>query len=61
MEIERMYETMDLYLQAAIDGQIEHIPANVMFEMELHLMDCVAVKTAGDEHLVHWQASEVLH
>ena len=56
-----MYETMDLYLQAAIAGQIEDVPADVMFEMELHLMDCVAVKTAGEENLVHWQASEELH
>lgn len=56
-----MYETVDLYLQAAIDGQIEHIPADIMFKMELHLMDCVAIKIAGDESLVHWEASEVLH
>ena len=61
MEIEQMYETMDLYLQAAIEGQIEELPTDVMFEMELHLMDCVAVKTAGNEHLVHWEASEVIH
>ena len=56
-----MYETIDLYLQAAIEGQIEDVPADVMFKMELHLMDCVAVKTAGDENLVHWQASEEFH
>ena len=52
-----MYETMDLYLQAAIEGQITEFPDEVLFEMELHLMDCVAVKTAGAEYLVHWQAS----
>jgi hypothetical protein len=56
-----MYETMDLYLQAAIEGQIDEVPMDMVLPLELHLMDCVAVKTAGDEHLVHWQASEVLH
>jgi hypothetical protein len=30
-------------------------------EMGLHLMQCVAIKAAGEEHLVHWEASEALH
>lgn len=56
-----MYETIDLYLQAAIEGQIQEVPHDMVLPLELHLMDCVAVKQAGDEHLVHWQASEELH
>lgn len=56
-----MYETMDLYLQAAVAGQIDEVPHDMVLPLELHLMDCVAVKTAGDENLVHWEASEVLH
>jgi hypothetical protein len=61
VEIEQMYETMDLYLQAAVAGQIDEVPHDMVLPLELHLMECVAVKTAGNEHLVHWQASEEYH
>jgi len=30
-------------------------------DMGLYLMQCVAIKAAGDEHLVHWEASEAVH
>ena len=56
-----MYETLDLYLQAAVAGQIQEVPNEMVLPLELHLMDCIAVKTAGDEHLVVWEASEELH
>lgn len=32
-----------------------------LFEMELILMDAVAVKRAGGEHLVHWEAAGFLN
>ena len=56
-----MYEYVDLYVNAAIAGQIDGVPEEMILPMELHLMECVAVKHAGGEHLVHWQASEELN
>lgn len=56
-----MYNYVDLYLQATIDGQIDEVPADLMLPLELHLMDAIAIKTAGNEQLVHWEASEELH
>ena len=56
-----MYEYVDLYLNAAITGQIDDIPQDMLLPCELHLLDCVAVKQAGGEDLVHWSASEELH
>ena len=56
-----MHESIDLYLQAAIEGQIDEVPLHIVLPMELHLMDCVAIKSAGGEHLVHWELSEELH
>ena len=56
-----MYEYVDLYVNAAIAGQIDGVPEDMILPMELHLMECIAVKTAGNEHLVVWEASEELH
>ena len=56
-----MYDYVDLYLQAAVEGQIQEVPEEMVLPMELELMDCIAVKTAGDEHLVVWEASEEMH
>jgi hypothetical protein len=56
-----MYEYVDLYVNAAISGQIDDLPQEMLLPCELHLLDCIAVKQAGGEHLVHWEASEVEH
>lgn len=56
-----MYEYADLYLNAAITGQIDELPEDMTLFCELHLLDCIAVKLAGSEYLVHWEASEELH
>jgi len=53
-----MHETVDLYLQAVLDGQINSVPDDMQLSMELYLMDAVAVKTAGEAHLVHWDTAE---
>lgn len=50
-------DAIDLYLQAAVEGQIEELPGELVVPLELHLMDCVAIKKAGGEHMVHWDAA----
>ena len=56
-------EAMDLLLMGVIDGKIgvEHLTTDQLLELELHLMDCLAVKAAGNEYLVHWQTENTQH
>ena len=50
-------DTIDLYLQAAVEGQIDDVPLDMVVPLELHLMDCIAIRQAGGEHMVHWDAA----
>ena len=47
----------ELNLAALIQDQITDFTAEEVLEMELHLMDAIAIKRAGGDHLVHWEAA----
>ena len=42
--------------QLIFDDVTDFTPEEIL-EMELHLMDAVAIKQAGGEHLVLWEAA----
>ena len=50
---------VDLRIAGVIEGTVreEHLSPSQLLEMELCLMDNIAVKVAGGEHLVHWEAA----
>ena len=52
------YESGDLVLQAIVDGKFGEMNESDIDTLyaELHLMDTVAIKVAGGDHLVHWDA-----
>ena len=52
------YESGDLILQAIVDGKFGEMNESDIDTLyaELHLMDVLAIKTAGAEHMVHWNA-----
>ena len=47
----------ELNLAALIQDQITDFTEEEVLDMELHLMDAIAIKRAGGEHLVHWHAA----
>jgi hypothetical protein len=47
----------DLNLARLIFDDITDFTDEEILEMELHLMDAVAIKRAGGEHLVCWEAA----
>jgi hypothetical protein len=47
----------DLNLAQLIFDDIRDFTPEEILEMELHLMDAVAIKQAGGEHLVLWEAA----
>jgi len=47
----------DLNLARLIFDDITDFTAEEVLEMELALMDSIAIKQAGGEHLVHWDAA----
>ena len=47
----------ELNLWALLQDQRSDFTEEEVLEMELHLMSAVAIKQAGGEHLVHWEAS----
>ena len=54
-------ESGDLVLQAIVDGKfgiMEESELDTLYA-ELHLMDAVAIKLAGGEHMVHWDSCGV--
>jgi len=48
---------VDLNLARLIQDDIRDFTPEEVLEMELALMDAVAIKVAGGEHLVHWEAA----
>ena len=59
-----MLETdIDLLLAGVIEGNIgvEHLTEDQLLELELALMDNIAIKRAGHEFLVHWEVSGCYH
>ena len=48
---------VDLNLARLIQDDIRDFTPEEVLEMELHLMDAIAIKQAGGEHLVCWEAS----
>jgi len=48
---------VDLNLARLIQDDIRDFTAEEVLEMELALMDAIAIKVAGGEHLVHWEAA----
>jgi len=55
-----MLETdIDLLLAGVIEGNIgvEYLSEDQLLELELALMDNIAIKRAGGETLVHWEAA----
>ena len=59
-----MLETdIDLLIAGVVDGNIgvEHLTEDQLLELELALMDTIAVKRAGGESLVHWEISGCYH
>jgi len=48
---------VDLNLARLIQDDIRDFTPKEVLEMELALMDAVAIKVAGGEHLVHWEAA----
>ena len=51
----------ELNLHEVIFDDITDFTDEEILEMELHLMDAVAIKRAGGEHLVHWEAAGFLN
>ena len=47
----------ELNLWALLQEQRMDFTEDELLEMELHLFDAIAIKRAGGEHLVHWEAS----
>jgi len=47
----------DLNLAQLIFDDVRDFTAEEVLEMELALMDAIAIKQAGGEHLVHWEAA----
>ena len=47
----------DLNLAQLIFDDVRDFTAEEVLEMELALMDAIAIKRAGGEHLVHWEAA----
>ena len=53
------YESGDLILQAIVDGrfgEMSDVELDTLYA-ELHLMDVLAIRVAGGEHLVHWDSA----
>ena len=50
----------DLLTAAMLDNNLpEHYPNEQdILDIELFVMDCLAIKHAGGEHLVHWDICE---
>jgi len=48
---------VDLNLARLIQDDIRDFTPEEVLEMELHLMDAIAIKVAGGEHLVHWDSA----
>ena len=53
------YESGDLVLQAIVNGKFGEIDDSDIDTLyaELHLMDVLAIKIAGAEHMVYWDAA----
>ena len=47
----------ELNLAMLIQDDIRDFTAEEVLEMELHLMDAIAIKVAGGEHLVCWDSA----
>ena len=49
----------DLLIAGIVERTVkeEHLSSEDLLELELALMDTVAIKRAGGEHLVHWEPS----
>lgn len=47
----------DLLIAGIVEGTVkeEHLSSDDLLELELALMDTVAIKRAGGDHLVHWE------
>ena len=52
-------ESGDLILAAILNGDFGIMSESELDTLyaELHLMDAIAIKRAGGEHLVHWEVS----
>ena len=48
---------VELNLAQLIFDDITDFTAEEVLDMELHLMDAIAIKRAGGEHMVHWDAA----
>ena len=50
---------VDLLIAGIVEGTVkeEHLSPDDLLELELALMNTVAIKVAGGEHLVHWEPS----
>lgn len=53
-EVLSQEDAADLLLAAIVEGTLDVMDDAVTVELEL--MDTIAVKKAGGEHLVHWTA-----
>jgi len=47
----------ELNLAQLIFDDVRNFTPEEILDMELHLMDAIAIKRAGGEHLVHWEAA----
>ena len=52
-----MIADVDLKLHQVIFDDITDFDDEEILDMELALMDAIAIKRAGGEHLVHWTAA----
>lgn len=60
-DVLRTEHCQDLLVAAVLDAQLDDQITLDETNLELHLMDAVAIKRAGDENLVIWEASYEYH